>query len=149
MMTKSLVKVPMAIACLLIFGLVTAALFPAFAGDVQVVVNKKVGVDAVDANTLRDIFLGKKTTLGNGEAIAFVILKEGDTHVTFLKTYIGKTNSQFNRYWKKQVFTGKGKMPKSFSSESSLVEYVVGNAGTIGYVSKGTDVSSVKVISVN
>jgi len=78
-----------------------------------------------------------------------VTLKDSQTHDDFLKTYLQKSTSQFQRYFRTLVFTGKGKVPKSFDSEESLVGYVAGTNGAIGYVSSGTNTGSVKVINVN
>lgn len=120
---------------------------PASAADVRIVGNPSVPGDTIDQATLKDIFLGKKTTWDNGESIEFVTLNDGDTHSAFLAAYINKTPSQFSSFWKQQVFTGKGKMPKSFESEGALLEYVTGKAGAIGYIS-AADPGSAKTITV-
>lgn len=117
--------------------------------DVVVIVNKSVQENSLSSNAIKNIFLGNKSVWDNGQKVQFLTLNSGDIHEIFLKKYVNKTASQFNSYWIKQVFTGKGKSPKSFDSENALVEYVSTKDGAIGYVSKETDTSSVKVITVN
>ncbi|BBO91595.1 substrate-binding domain-containing protein [Desulfosarcina ovata] len=119
----------------------------AWAADVRVIANKGIAEDSVDANMVKDIFLGKKSSWSDGSPIEFVILESGSDHDLFLKTYVKKTAKQFSTYWKKQVFTGKGAMPKAFASEGELISYVSGNSGVVGYVSGAADTASVKVIS--
>lgn len=119
----------------------------AWASDVKVIVNKGVPEDSVDADTVKAIFLGKKSSWSDGSPIKFVILKSGSTHDVFLKTYVKKTAIQFSTYWKKQVFTGKGTIPKSFDSEGELIAYVASKSGVVGYVSGTADTASVKVVS--
>ena len=119
------------------------------AGDVVVIVNKSVPETALSKKDVGNIYLGKKTSWSDGNKIKFVVLTGGDAHSTFLNKYIGKTDSQFNTFWKKQVFTGKGSPPKELDSDQAMVDFVVQTAGAIGYVSTGADVSKVKTITIN
>lgn len=84
---------------------------------------------------IRDIFLGNKTKWNNGKKITFFILKKGRTHESFLKRFVHKSAIQFTKFWRYQVFTGKGRAPKSLSSESKLIDYVSRTEGSIGYIS--------------
>jgi len=138
--------------CLILVAIVVMAFtFPsvASAGDVVVIANKNAPAGSLTREEVKNIFLAKKTQWANGEKINFVTLKDSQTHDDFLKTYLQKSSSQFQRYFRTLVFTGKGKVPKSFDSEESLVGYVAGTDGAIGYVSSGTNTGSVKVINVN
>ena len=119
-----------------------------FAGDVVVISNSSVTESTLSKKDVSSIYLGKKSSWSNGSKISFVVL-EGETHEAFLKNYVGKSESQFNTFWKKQVFTGKGTPPRKLDSEKAMVDFVAGTAGAIGYVSSGTDVSNVKIISIN
>lgn len=119
----------------------------AFAGEIRVITGQKTPTDTLSDDMIQSIFLGKKTSWPDGNAVEFVVLSSGDTHDVFLKTYVKKSASQFKIYWNKQVFTGKGKNPKSFDSESDLLAYVAGKAGTVGYVSASTDVAMAKILN--
>jgi ABC-type phosphate transport system substrate-binding protein len=121
----------------------------AFTGDVVVIANKDVPVGSLSGDEVQNIFLAKKTQWDNGQKIEFVTLKEGDIHNAFLKAYINKTDSQFQRYFRTLVFTGKGTTPQTFQTEGDLVGYVTRTGGSIGYVSSGTNTGSAKVINVN
>ncbi|MBU1054462.1 MAG: hypothetical protein KKC46_11625 [Proteobacteria bacterium] len=118
------------------------------AGDVQIIANKNVSISYISPDMLKDIFLGKKNTWDNGASIYFVTLDSGQPHDDFLKTYLQKSNAQFNNYWKKQVFTGQGSMPKTFSSDKAMIDFVAGTNGAIGYVSGTADTGTVKIITV-
>lgn len=118
------------------------------AGDVVIIKNKSVSDSTLSKDDLSKIYLGKKSSWSDGSRIRFVVL-EGSTHAAFLKNYVGKTESQFNTFWKKQVFTGKGSPPEEFNSDKAMVDFVAQTTGAIGYVSAGTDVSKVKTITIN
>ncbi len=117
------------------------------AGDVIVIVNPSVPESAISKPDVSNIYLGKKTSWNDGSTVKCVVLK-GETHNAFLENYVGKTEGQFDTFWKKQVFTGKGSPPKEFDSDQAMVEYVAQTAGAIGYVSAGTDVSKVKTVTI-
>ena len=121
----------------------------ATAGDVVIVGNKNVAVSSINKDMLKAIFNGSKTTWDDGSKIDFFVLVKGsDVHKSFLKGFLNTSPSQFERYWRKQVFTGTGSLPKAFNSESDLLSHVAANDGAIGYVSASVDTGSVKVITV-
>ena len=100
---------------------------------IVIIGNKNISESSLSKTDIQNIFLGKKTKLG-GTKITFVILKSGDVHESFLKEYLSRTPAQYNKYWKKMVFTGKGKAPKVFKTEEDLVEHVQNTEGAIGYI---------------
>lgn len=121
--------------------------FQCMADDVVVIANPSVSETTLSNKDIRNIYLGKKSSWSDGGKIKFVILS-GDIHERFLKSYIGKTEKQYNTYWKKQVFTGKGSPPQEFDSDQAMVAFVAQTVGAIGYVSAGVDVSKVKTITI-
>lgn len=120
---------------------------PAWAGSVNVITGASTPTSAIDEAEIQKIFLGKTKTWPDGSPVEFVVLESGDVHDNFLKLYVKKNPDQFNTYWKKQVFTGKGKSPKTFGSEAELAAYVAGKTGTIGYVSASAELAGAKVIN--
>ncbi len=118
-----------------------------YAADVLMIANKDVPADALSKNEIRSIFLGEKTMWGNNQKITFVILKTAE-HEVFLREYLGNTAAQYLNYWKKMVFTGKSKSPKSFRTAEKLVDYVSEKSGTVGYIPSGAYNDKVKTISV-
>ena len=117
-------------------------------GSGVLIVNENVATESLTKTEVMNIFLGKKATWENGNKITFVTLKDGDTHKTFLRTYIRKTPEQFNYYWKRMLFTGKGVIPKSFESDQEVIEFVSRNKNTVGYLSNPTTAAGIKMISI-
>ncbi len=121
--------------------------------EALVVANTSLSGDALSKQDIRAIFLGKKSAVA-GQNVVIVTLAGGDVHKAFLKSVVGKTPSQFSSHWKKIVFTGKGKMPKSFKTEEELLAFVSNTKGGIGYVGAGASADSrvqggrVKVLTV-
>jgi len=131
--------------------LITGGIFPYTAhasDDVLIVCNKSVPEDSLTKDVIQGIFLGEKSMWSDGSNIEFVML--GDDSITrdFLRGYVGKTTSQFRTYWKKKVFTGRGKAPMSFDTSEALIEYIISTDGVIGYLPKGADNSRLKTMTV-
>jgi ABC-type phosphate transport system substrate-binding protein len=136
---------PMVILALLVM-LSSPAL--SLAEDVLIIANESVTESSLDRDDIKQIFLGQKTVWDDGTKIFFVVQDRTKAGDTFLKTYLQKTASQYDNYWKKQVFTGQGRAPYSFSSNQELVEFVSRTPGAIGYAAATTDTGGTKIITV-
>jgi len=131
-------------------ALLTAGIAPqASAQEVKIVAHPDISRSTLSRDEIRQIFLGRKTQWDDGnQRVHFVVLKEGDTHETFVRQFVGKTPSQFSNYWKKMIFTGKGRAPQSFATPEDVVALVAETAGAVGYVPPETDTPGVKIISI-
>lgn len=126
-------------AFLLAAGLLTSA--SALATDVKVIANASVKADIISAPELKRIFLQESGSLGNGTRVEPVIEKDGPVHKAFLQEYVGRTQEDFQTYYRALVFTGRGSMPEALSSDAEVLAYVARTPGAIGYVSGDTDTS--------
>jgi ABC-type phosphate transport system substrate-binding protein len=111
------------------------------------IANPGVKASDISKSDLRDVFTGGSTSIG-GSQVAPVLLKSGETHDAFLRTYIGKNDTAFRAGWRSLVFSGQASMPKTVDSETAMVEYVSHTPGAIGYVSSGAPHEGVKVLTV-
>jgi ABC-type phosphate transport system substrate-binding protein len=66
----------------------------------------------------------------------------------FLATRVGKTPAQFSSYYKKMIFTGRGRPLPKIDSDDAVLAYVRSTNGAIGYVSVDAVTDDVKVIRV-
>lgn len=106
-------------------------------GGVVLIAHTKVPANPLSKTDVQNLFLGKKTKI-EAVPVTIVILQEGATHEQFLKDYLSRTPDQYTKYWKKLIFTGEGKAPKSFATEAELLAYVAQTDGAMGYVSTAT-----------
>ncbi|MBF0226197.1 MAG: substrate-binding domain-containing protein [Desulfobacterales bacterium] len=117
--------------------------------DVKVIGNNDVPDKELSKMDIQQIFLGKKTRWTDNKKITIVTSKNEELNEKFLTRFVGKTPSQFRNYWKNLVFTGKGKEPIAFSNDKALIEYIVSNEGTIGYVSSEASPDGVALIIIS
>ncbi|MBF0383215.1 MAG: substrate-binding domain-containing protein [Magnetococcales bacterium] len=104
---------------------------------------------AVSQQEVKNIFLGKKTHWDDGSRIKIVVQKRGTAHDNLLKNTIGMTSVSFRNYWRKRVFTGSSRPPKTFKSDADVVAFVATKPGAIGYINSNSDHSGVKALQVN
>ena len=138
----------LAIVCAVMTVFVYADSAPAESQTVFVFVNKGVPDNAVSQTEIQNIYLGRKDRWSDNQKIAFTSLTDGLCHESFIRHYVNRTTFQFQNFWKKQIFTGKGQPPRSFGSDAALVDYVSRTTGAIGYSCSPPDTGKVKLLSV-
>jgi ABC-type phosphate transport system substrate-binding protein len=111
------------------------------------IVNSASAVSGLNADQLKDYFLGKKTAWDDGSKVVVVVVKEGSSSDALLSR-LGKNSQQFMTGWKKLVFTGKGSMPEQVDSDDALVALVAKTPGAIGLVDKSKIKDGVKAIAI-
>ncbi len=111
--------------------------------DIVVIIHGESDVTSIDKNTIKDIFLGRKTKWSDDTTITFIILKKGDVHKAFLKKALQKNPTQYINFWRRKLFLGKAaKLPKECASVEAVINYVSEHPGSIGYISSGGDISN-------
>lgn len=115
--------------------------------DVAVICHKNVPIEHLESGEIQQIFLGRKTRWPNSQKINFVILKGGVVHSDFLSAFISKTPSQYTVFWKKMIFTGQAKPPRSFDTPEEVIEFVSHTPGAIGYIPVNLADGNVKIVA--
>ncbi len=118
------------------------------AGDVVVICNDSVPASSLSRDNIQEMFLGRKTRWSDGQKITLTLLKDSDANDVFLEEYVEKTPQQFRDYWKKQAFTGRGRIPDTFASPQEVIEFVKNTPGAVGYIPASAYESQVKSITI-
>lgn len=105
-------------------------------------------LNSISADTAKSFLLGQTNRWESGGAVRLAVYKNGDFHESTIKTITGRSGSQFQRAWKKLIFTGKGIAPKELKDVPSMIEYVISTENSFGYVPAGKE-GSAKVLVVN
>ena len=116
--------------------------------DIKIVANSGVRISEISRDELNRIFLMTKTSLQGADHVEPVLETAGPAHKIFLREYIGRTDAALMTYYRSLVFTGKASIPKTFSTDAELIEYVAKTNGAIGYVSASANTAGVKILKV-
>lgn len=105
-----------------------------FAQEYMVVVNKENTETKTSVSNLKKIFLGKKTTWNSGKKIIICTLKKGKIHTHFIKEIVKMSPTKYRMFWKKKLYTGTGKLPKSFKTTTEMMNFISKTPNSIGYI---------------
>jgi ABC-type phosphate transport system substrate-binding protein len=125
----------------------TAGITVAAAADAVFVVNPGVADSSLSTTEVKNILLGTRVNWSNGP-VKLVIQAGGAVHEAVIRQFTARSPDQFDKYWKKQVFTGNGVMPTVAKSDAEVITLVAETPGAIGYVATGTATDKVKVLEV-
>lgn len=128
-----------------LFGVLAAS---ASNGDIVIVANPGINLTEISHEDLSRIYLMTKTALPGTGKLEPVLEKSGQVHNLFLKTYIGRSDSALMTYYRSLLFTGRGSIPKSFTSDSEILDYVAKTRGAIGYAPSSAVTSAVKILKI-
>lgn len=119
---------------------------PAF----QLIVNAANPQSRVQREFVAHAFLRKVARWPHGATIQPVDQQsQSSVRRSFSSSMLQRTVPAVRSYWQQLIFTGRGLPPPELASDQDVVRYVARNPGALGYVSGGTDLGAVKVVSVN
>lgn len=118
---------------LLLVLAVAASVGLARAQDAAFVAHPEVRDSAVSAADIKNILLGTKTKWSSGP-LRLIVQTDGPVHAKVIQEYTQRSPDQFDKYWKKQVFTGKGTMPATGKTDDEVIAFVASTPGAFGYV---------------
>jgi ABC-type phosphate transport system substrate-binding protein len=105
--------------------------------------------DPIKPSIIKKIYLGKVSRWNDNQRVRFYTFDSDDTTETFTKKYLSKSKRQFNKYWKRQVFTGKGNIPKSIKSVEEAIKIVSKTKGAIVYLpEQKIDNETIRIVSI-
>jgi ABC-type phosphate transport system substrate-binding protein len=114
--------------------------------EVVVVAHAKSDIAAVDANVLKDLFLGKTSKVAGLEVRAVNLPDSSALKMEFDEKVVGKDAGKMKAYWSNRIFTGQGKPLDQVDNEAAMLEWLGNNKDGIGYMSAGAVNNKVKVL---
>lgn len=115
--------------------------------EIAVIVNP-ANANAVTADELNRLFLGRSSSFADGSKAMPLNLAEGQAgRDEFDSKVLNRSSAQLKAYWSKLVFTGKGTPPKELTDDAAVKAAVAADATAIGYISSGSVDDSVKVVA--
>ena len=132
-----------ALPCLLMVALFARAA----SADVVAVVSSKSKVNSLTKDQVADIFFGKVSHFPNGEgAVPIDLAEDLPERVEFYEKVANKSSAQVRAHWAKIIFTGRGRPPKSVSSDLEMKKRLTENPEAIGYINAKWVDASVRVL---
>ena len=125
-------------------GLLIASTFAS--AEVVVVVSSDSAIGNPDAQSLQQLFLGKRDYIGDASAVPIDQAEGNEARDEFYSKVIDKTPSQLNAYWSRLIFTGKGAPPKQYFDDAEIIEVILEDDEAVGYIDSSSVTEGLKVI---
>ena len=120
---------------------------PCLLAEVLVVTGEKSTLTALDKNQVRNVFLGKVTSLPDGSnAIPIDQPESSPLRDEFYTKLTSHSAAEAKAHWVKLSFTGRGMPPRASVGSSDIKKILNSTPGAIGYIEKTELDSSVKVL---
>lgn len=133
-----------------ILSLLISFLTIGISAQYQVIVHKSNTATTITKGEVASYFLKKKKKWASGQKVVPVDQRSNSAvRKAFSSAVVGKSVGAMKSYWQQAVFSGRGTPPVEKASDQDVINFVKSNPGSIGYVSSGANVSSVKVIKIN
>lgn len=115
--------------------------------DVVAVVSAKSPVTTLSRSQITDIFLGRTSSLPNGDLVVPIDQVEGSpARDEFYARFTGKSAAQIKAHWSKIIFTGRGQPPMEVPNSFAVKKKVFENPNAIGYIDQSLVDGSVRVL---
>lgn len=109
--------------------------------EISVIVNPRSDVSSLSSSEVKALYLGKSRNFK-----PFDQPKGSKIRQEFLDKVVGKSERQFNIYWSKKIFSGKGTPPKILSDNTAVRNRVASWPNAIGFIDSKVVDSSVRVV---
>lgn len=133
----------MKLSGILLIALSLAAVGTAHA-DLVVIAAADSSIERLDADTTRELFLGKRRRLPNGDTPHLVI--HTDAQAAFCNSVLGKRESQVKAAWSRLVFSGRARPPTEHDSAGDVIRAVAARDDALGYIRADALGPGVKVV---
>jgi hypothetical protein len=116
-------------------------------GDFVLVGGSGFPKNEISATTLKRLFLGHLSFL-EGERITLHQI-EGDSLKSFCEKHLKVSLTNYERRWARRIFTGKGRVPRTFKDEGSMLKSLLEQEHGLGFVNRSTTLpEGVRVINI-
>jgi len=132
-----------------LLGLDLASSSAADGGRYKVIVNPSNPITWIDQGFLRNAYLKKEIEWADGRTILPVdLVTKFSVRDLFTREVLKKTSAQLRNYWNQRIFSGQGAPPPEADVSASVIAYVLGHPGAVGYLPAELDPGGAKVIEV-
>jgi len=118
-----------------------------FAGELLVVAGANSGLPVLDKSQVRNIFLGKASSLPDGRTAVPVDQPESSPlRDEFYVKVTSHSAAEVKARWAQMAFTGRGEPPRVGKNSSDIKKILNSTPGAVGYIEKSELDASVMVL---
>jgi hypothetical protein len=116
-------------------------------GDIVVVGGKNFPTENLTEASLKRLFLGH-LSFYEGERVQLHQI-EGDLLKDFCKKFLQVSMSNYERRWARRIFTGKGRVPRTYKTSSDMLKSLAESEHGLAFVDSNVELpAGVRVIPI-
>ena len=120
---------------LVFLALFVGSISSSAAREFYAVVSQKDHFREIDNDLVQDVFWGRKTFWSNGDRIMAAQLSfRTEVGNEFIQYILQGRPRQFQSFWRRKLFSGRGYPPRSFETENEIIQYVRRQKNGLGIV---------------
>jgi ABC-type phosphate transport system substrate-binding protein len=108
------------------------------AGELVVIVNPANPSTSMNKTDIRDHYLKKQSSWGNGEKLRPVDTESSGQREAFVHKLLGMSSSELDRYWLELKYQKAEAPPKRVDGDGAVIKFVAAFKGGIGFVDAAT-----------
>jgi ABC-type phosphate transport system substrate-binding protein len=114
-----------------------------------VIVNSANALTSIDRQFLKQAFLKKRTRWPDGAALWPVDLTPlSPVRERFSREVLERSVAAVRSYWQQLIFSGRDVPPVELDDSAAVVQYVLRNAGAVGYIDPDTALEGTRILSI-
>jgi len=115
--------------------------------ELAVIVAPSVNIDSISAGQLERLYLNRADRFPNGVPLQPLDQRsDSEQRKAFATSVLGMSESELSRYWSRRMFSGKGHPPRTVENDNAVIERVITDPGSIGYIDADSVDDRVKVL---
>ncbi len=115
--------------------------------ELAVIVAPSVNIDSISAGQLERLYLNRADRFPNGVPLQPLDQRsDSEQRKAFATSILGMSETELSRYWSRRMFSGKGHPPRTVENDNAVIERVIADPGSIGYIDADSVDDRVKVL---
>ncbi len=115
--------------------------------ELAVIVAPSVNIDSINAGQLERLYLNRADRFPNGVPLQPLDQRsDSEQRKAFATSILGMSETELSRYWSRRMFSGKGHPPRTVENDNAVIERVIADPGSIGYIDADSVDDRVKVL---
>jgi len=125
---------------------ITLFAFNAWA-ELAIIISPAAELDNISVEQLQRLYLNRADRFPGNTRLQPLDQRKGSAQrEAFISKVLGKSEIELAQYWSQRMFSGKGRPPATVENDQAVIERVLREPGTLGYIDAGSVNDNVKVL---
>lgn len=106
----------------------------ALASEYIVIVSESTGINEINKNDLKQVYLGQKSNVGGVNLTPSILPTAFKATQSFISEGMGMSRAEFEKYWMEKEMSGQATPPKRQTTPNDMINFIKSNPSYIGVI---------------